>query len=30
MFSRPNGGDVEKLLSRLSRMPTSVILERIR
>lgn len=29
MFSRP-AGDIEKLLSRLPRMPTSVLLDRIR
>lgn len=29
MFSRPNG-DIEKLLGRLTKMPTSVILDRIR
>lgn len=29
MFSRPSG-DIEKLLGRLTKMPTSSILERIR
>jgi hypothetical protein len=29
LFSRPNG-DVEKLLNRLPKMPTSVIIDRIR
>lgn len=29
MFSRPNG-DVEKLLNRLTKMPTVALLERVR
>lgn len=29
MFSRPNG-DIDKLLGRLTKMPTGVVLERIR